>query len=659
MRSRIIHVLSILLLLTGFAQGQNYEIEKLKESIARQSEDSAKVNSLIVLSSKYLGENPAEALPYAKESLELAKKLKIPKWEAYAYKAIGSSYFYQSNFSEAAIQFQNALAIFDSLNYEKGQANILNSLGSTYFNAGDNTKAIEFHLHSLTISEKLKDSLYMGTALNGIGAAYNNNPSMVDKALGYYLRALPIFQGIDYEAGTGIIAMNVGEIYKKKKRYDSAIIYLDESLEVYRNTIDATFPLNMLGAVYAELGDYKEALMYQNKALEIARELNAKFEISQSLLSIGQTLRRQGKTQESIQYFRNAILVSKEIDAKEQLKDSYGGLAKAYAMIGDFKNAYTYDTLFRSIKDTLYNTDNDKKLQQLQFNFEIEKKETEIDLLTADQALKSATIQRQRIVNYAAGITGFLLILVIVGFYNRYKYVRKTNKIIKDERDRSKELLLNILPEETARELETNGHAKTHFYDNVTVLFTDFKGFSTIAGKLTPIQLVAELNEYFMAFDEIVGKYNLEKIKTIGDAYMCAGGIPTVNDTHPLNTVKAALAMQDYMAKRKQEQQLKNMASWELRIGIHTGPVVAGVVGKKKYAYDIWGDTVNIASRMESNGEPGKVNISATTFHLISEHYQCLYRGKISAKNIGEVDMYFVESKIEQVNTQPLSEANA
>jgi adenylate cyclase len=143
-----------------------------------------------------------------------------------------------------------------------------------------------------------------------------------------------------------------------------------------------------------------------------------------------------------------------------------------------------------------------------------------------------------------------------------------------------------------------------------------------------------------------MGKYNLEKIKTIGDAYMCAGGIPTTNDTHPLDAVKAALAMQAYMEKRQREKNITGIAGWELRIGIHTGPVVAGVVGKKKYAYDIWGDTVNIASRMESNGEPGKVNISASTYRQVSEHYQCLYRGKISAKNIGEVDMYFVESKI-------------
>ncbi len=236
--------------------------------------------------------------------------------------------------------------------------------------------------------------------------------------------------------------------------------------------------------------------------------------------------------------------------------------------------------------------------------------------------------------------------IMAVGTYNRYKYVRKTNKIIKDERDRSKQLLLNILPEETAKELETNGHAQTRYYESVTVLFTDFKGFSTIAGKLSPQALVSELNDYFGTFDEIVEQFGLEKIKTIGDAYMCAGGIPIVGNDHALKAVKAALAMQAYMQKKNKERLLRGEEGWELRVGIHTGPVVAGVVGKKKYAYDIWGDTVNIASRMESSSEAGKVNISSSTYAFIKDQYTCTYRGKISAKNIGEVDMYFVEEEI-------------
>lgn len=644
MRAKNYFVISLLLLvIPGLAQ--NYEIQKLKETIASQPDDSLKVNNLILLSNQYLGEDPKEAVRYGIQAQELAKKLHY-KGEAYAYKAIGLGYYYSSDYRNAAIQFQSSLRLFDSLGYKTGIANILSNLGSTYFNAGEGTKAIDFHLRSLKISEELNDSLRIGTALNGVGSVYNNKDETRDKALEYFLRALPIFRKINYEAGEGTVSMNVGEIYKKKKLYDSAILYLDESLEVNRGTIDATFPLNLLGEIYVEQGDFEQGLMYHNRALEIARKLDGKLDMSQSLLGIASAQIKKGNYKVAIEFYRQAASIAREIDAKIQLKDAYNGLAKAYARTGDFKKAYTYDTLYSSIKDTLYVADDDKMNQQLQFNFDLGKKEAEIDLLTKDQALKEATIQRQKIVNYAAVITGFLLILVIAGFYNRYRYVRKTNKIIKDERDRSQELLLNILPEETARELESNGHARTRFYDNVTVLFTDFKGFSTIAGKLTPIELVAELNEYFMAFDEIMGKHNLEKIKTIGDAYMCAGGIPTTNETHPLDAVNAALAMQAYMEKRQREKNITGVDGWELRIGIHTGPVVAGVVGKKKYAYDIWGDTVNIASRMESNGEPGKVNISASTYHLISEHYQCLYRGKISAKNIGEVDMYFVESKI-------------
>lgn len=565
-------------------------------------------------------------------------------------------YFYKADYPAAISKFERSLELFDSIKYPVGVANILSSLGSAYSNGGKDAIAIDFFLRSLKISEELKDSLRIGTAMTNIGVIYANKQDTQDKALDYYLLALPIFRKIKYADGEGIVAMNIGEIYKQKNLYDSAILYLDQSLEIYRGTVDACFPLNLIGEIYADRGDFNQALQYQNKALEIAKGkgLDAKLEMSQSLIGIATTYKKMKNYSVAIPFYREAENLAQEIRAMVPLKDAYEGLARAYAKTGDFKKAYAYDTLYSSMKDTLYNVDNDRKIQQLQFNSDLGKKEAEISLLTADQALKEATIQRQKIVNYAAGITGFLLILVLLGFYNRYRYVRKTNKIIKDERDRSQDLLLNILPEQTARELELNGHAKTRFYDNVTVLFTDFKGFSTIAGKLTPIELVAELNDYFMAFDEIMGKYNLEKIKTIGDAYMCAGGIPSVNDTHPLDAVKAALAMQAYMEKRQSEKNITGVAAWELRIGIHTGPVVAGVVGKKKYAYDIWGDTVNIASRMESNGEPGKVNISASTYHLISEHFQCVYRGKISAKNIGEVDMYFVESKITKPALQPV-----
>jgi class 3 adenylate cyclase len=158
-----------------------------------------------------------------------------------------------------------------------------------------------------------------------------------------------------------------------------------------------------------------------------------------------------------------------------------------------------------------------------------------------------------------------------------------------------------------------------------------------------------------MAFDDIIEKYNLEKIKTIGDSYMCAGGIPTEDDNHLLNIIKASLEMQKFISRRNAEKRKLNLPEWNIRIGVNTGPIVAGVVGRKKYAYDIWGATVNIASRMESNGEPGRVNISSATYEMIKGDYECTYRGKIFAKNIGEIDMYFIEN---EVNSNRVSNAS-
>ncbi len=215
---------------------------------------------------------------------------------------------------------------------------------------------------------------------------------------------------------------------------------------------------------------------------------------------------------------------------------------------------------------------------------------------------------------------------------------RRKNRIIEEERRRSEDLLLNILPAAVAEELKSSGKAPARQYQQVTVLFTDFQNFSRTASELEPQELVNALDECFRAFDEIVERHGLEKIKTIGDAYMCAGGLPQPDGSHPAEAVAAGLEMQAWL------NQHKDIPFSGARIGIHTGPVVAGVVGSKKFAYDIWGDTVNIAARMESEGQPGRVNVSHSTFELVKDLFKCSHRGKVPAKNIGEVDMYFVEA---------------
>jgi class 3 adenylate cyclase len=221
--------------------------------------------------------------------------------------------------------------------------------------------------------------------------------------------------------------------------------------------------------------------------------------------------------------------------------------------------------------------------------------------------------------------------------------IRKQKEQVEEEKKKSDELLLNILPEEVAEELKVKGAAEAKMINDATVLFTDFKDFTQIAEKFTPQKLVSEIHQCFSAFDRIMQKYGVEKIKTIGDSYMAAGGIPTPNSTHAIDVVRAALEIQAFMKDHKEKKEALGELFFEIRIGIHTGPVVAGIVGVKKYSYDIWGDTVNTASRMETSGERGCVNISGATYELVKNTFTCTYRGKIDAKNKGMIDMYFVE----------------
>ena len=247
--------------------------------------------------------------------------------------------------------------------------------------------------------------------------------------------------------------------------------------------------------------------------------------------------------------------------------------------------------------------------------------------------------------NYALVFISLLLIVLDFKSENQKqeKLLFLKNKNLDNEREKSDNLLLNILPFETAKELKRTGTARTRYFEMVTVMFTDFKNFTNFSEKLSPQQLVAEINNCFSAFDTIMDRHGIEKIKTIGDSYMCAGGLPQKNKTHAFDVVQAGIEIQQFMATYKKQKQSIGKPYFELRIGINTGPVVAGVVGTKKFAYDIWGDTVNIASRMESSGEVDKVNISGTTYELVKDKFNCISRGKIEAKNKGYIDMYFVE----------------
>lgn len=282
------------------------------------------------------------------------------------------------------------------------------------------------------------------------------------------------------------------------------------------------------------------------------------------------------------------------------------------------------------------------------FNKEKSELEGNLSQAEANMQLAETKASRFQLGVILGGIIAALILSFLYFGYRTQSKARKNladkNEIIAKEQERSEELLLNILPKDIAQELKTAGSAKARRHDNVTVLFSDFKNFTKVAEALTPEGLVQELDYCFKGFDYIISQYpSIEKIKTIGDAYMCCSGLSAKDRNSTQDMVKAAMDMQEFLFDYKADRQTRSLPFFEARVGIHTGPVVAGVVGNKKFAYDIWGDTVNVASRMESNGDVGKVNISADTYNEIRYQFSCHPRGKIQVKNKGLIEMYFVD----------------
>ena len=292
-----------------------------------------------------------------------------------------------------------------------------------------------------------------------------------------------------------------------------------------------------------------------------------------------------------------------------------------------------------------------ERLQFQEDSVKILKKEQEVqDLQLKASALElDAQKAKNNLYIIVAAVSLSLLSIIGVLFVARQKTLRELeakNKIIQEEKRRSDELLLNILPEEVMHELKAHGKTTARNYSKATVLFADIKDFTTISEQLSPDDLIEGLDAYFERFDKVIEKYDIEKIKTIGDAYVCAGGVPTKSEGNPHLVVQAALDFIYEIDKLRRERTAVGKIPFEFRIGIHTGQLVAGVIGIRKFAYDIWGDTVNMAARMQQSSEAGKINISGATYELVKDKFACTYRGKIEAKNKGEIDMYFVEKVI-------------
>jgi adenylate cyclase len=638
--------LTFLLMMLFFrllALGQDIQIDSLKNVLSQNSQDSNGVKTLIELAKKLRGAEPDKALEYSKQALALAEKIEYVKGRALGNKWIGLYYFDKAQFVNASDYWKKSLEYYQQLKDDDGISNMLNNLGSIYYNNGNNAKALEYYLPALEAGQRTGNKLRIATTTQNIGLIYMSKPATWNEALVYLKNSLVISEQINDLDNISSCNANIGEVYLNMKNDSIALYHFARAKKAAEpNSPNLPYILNKIGDVMKQRKDLDAAKKWYEDSYAKAEEQDQKLFMVTAANSIAEIYRLKKQPIEALIFLKKANIMAADIPAANELKNSYKGLANTYGDISDFRNAYTYQLKYSNLADSLFLLSSDS----IQNKFEVGLKEKEIDLLTKDKKIVEEEIRRQKLVRNAL-IAGFLLVSTLIFIlYRDYRNKIKTNKLLDQRKAEIESLLLNILPYEVAVELQNTGHATPRFYENASVLFTDFVSFSKIAESLSPQQVVEELNEFFIAMDDIIEKYQLEKIKTIGDSYMCAGGVPTENRTHPVAIVKAGLEILEYLNVKNSHREKSGLPKWELRIGIHTGPLVAGVVGKKKYAYDIWGSTVNIASRMESNGQPGLLNISSALYEQIKDKFDCSYRGKIYAKNVGEIDMYFVNREI-------------
>jgi adenylate cyclase len=548
---------------------------------------------------------------------------------------LGSKFF--DSFPDSALHYYNeGLKLSQKMHNDTFTAKCLNKIGILKYNSGDYEKAIMNFYSALQLFERYEDKIRAVRCLQYLGMAYNEQ-GMYDKALDFAKQSLDIAKAIDDKYAAAVSMGNIGSVYYSQSDYDNALKYFQQALQIsekIENRLGIADALNNVAVIYEKKKDFSKALEVHLRSLAIAKELGDSRGIAASYHNIGRAYKGMEKFPLASQYLDSSIVLAKEGDDKFYLKECYNTLSEVCSDMGNFEKAYQTHLLFSQLNDTLMSEENKKQFAEMNTKYETEKKDNQITVLNKDS-------EKQKIIRNSF-IGGFAFVLVFAGIF-----FTQRNKI-KKGKQRSDELLLNILPSETAEELKVTGAARAKSYDMVTVMFTDFKNFSKVSERMSADELVREIHHCYSEFDHIIHKHGIEKIKTIGDSYMCAGGLPVSNNTNPADTVAAALDIQKFMLRFNEDNAKHRRPAFEIRIGIHTGPVVAGIVGIKKFAYDIWGDTVNIASRMESSGEAGKINISGATYELVKDKFNCTHRGKIQAKNKGEIDMYFVEKGLIQ-----------
>ena len=612
--------------------------------------DSLRANAFMnYIGRGFLYSDPDSAIKLCRVLYDFGVNKKFVRAQYDAYNLQGLSFGNKGEDAKALNSYKKALVLALQAEDTYTEATLYNNMGGIYMSQGDYLKALDFYNNSLTIIEKLGVKGRVAGTLGNIGIIYKHQEDY-PMALKYLNRAKEIAKQNEDYGSVARQLVNIGTVYKQIEKEDMALANYDTAIKLFDDVGDKynkVIALNNIGSIHHSRSEYDKALKYYNIAFEVAEIIGDKGSQVLALNNLGSVFENQGKFNEAREHCLQSLSISQENGFLTGEQSACECLYNVYKALGNNEKTLYYIERLTVIEDSINSREIGKKLQQMEFAKQISRdslaavEKENLLRQTHEKDLSKKNRTRDILISL-----GLILVVIVLIVFTRLRFVRKSKANLQIEKERSENILHNILPEEIAKELKETGKADARDFDMVSILFTDFKEFTQTSEKLSAKDLMSEVNICFEKFDGIMMKYGIEKIKTIGDAYMAAGGLTVIGKDSVKNTVMAALEMQDFISHRKVLLDSKGLPAFEMRVGVHTGPVVAGIVGVKKFQYDIWGDTVNIASRMESAGAVKQVNISAFTYEKIKDDnsFQFHHRGEVEVKGKGAMEMWFVTS---------------
>ncbi len=609
-RSLRVSVCSILFVVLnvspGFALKQGKEkVDSLLKCLAsHKTEDTLKIALYRDIAFEYYGIEPKTGIGYGEKGIALADQLNYRKGLIFCLISTGVCYWASSNFPKALELLLKALKISEEEGNKIGIAKACANIGSIYADEDNYTKALEYYFKALKISEELGDKKGIARKLGNIGTIYKEIiPPDYPKALEYFSKALKYYEEIGEKRGIAVTLENISWVYSCQSQYKEAIAGLNRALPVVEEIGEPRWIMYYYGTI-------GEA--YYKMATDTSRKYR------KTLYSLSNIEKAQFISR-SLVYLLKAVETGKQIEAPKQMIDWYTLMRDAYRELGNWESAYHYSILSQNLKDEVFTQENNIKIANLEAKRENELKQKEIEL--QKERLARARIQ---LISVAGGFIGLIIIVLLIYLSRR----------------KSERLLRNMLPAKIARRLKKKEKPIADMFENAAVVFADIVDFTGFSKDKDPHQVVEVLTDIFSRMDALSDKFGLEKIKTIGDCYMAVSGLPVPNQNSVENAARFAIACRDMMLDFK----TRDGQSIGIRIGMDTGQVIAGVIGEKRFSYDLWGDIVNTASRMEALGLEGEVQVTENVAKQLQGKFITRERGEQEVKGKGKMRTWLLVS---------------